>query len=97
MDVEEGSVISMSEITPVFTMKDGVLMFTMAANKNQKGEVWRICLPESMIREVWSLCYQRDLGGHRALEGSLNEFLKEFSLLSARQKICFLNGRCEHV
>ena len=36
----------------VFKMKSGVLMFTKAANKNQIGEVWRICLPESMVTEV---------------------------------------------
>ena len=33
----------------VFKMKDGVLMFTKTANRNRVGEVWRICLPESMI------------------------------------------------
>ena len=36
----------------VFKMKDGVLMFTKAANKNPIGEVWRICLPESMVKDV---------------------------------------------
>ena len=49
----------------VFKMKEGVLMFTKAANRNWIGEVWRICLPESVIREVRSLCHQNDLGGHR--------------------------------
>ena len=49
----------------VFKMKDGVLMFTKAADRNLVVEVWRICLPESMIREVWSLFHQSDLGGHR--------------------------------
>ena len=29
----------------VFKMKDGVLMFTKAANRNPIGEVWWICLP----------------------------------------------------
>ena len=28
----------------VFKMKDGVLMFTKAANRNQMGNVWLICL-----------------------------------------------------
>ena len=65
----------------VFKMKDGVLMFTKAAYKNQIGEVWRICLSESI---VWSLCHQSDLGGHRGLEGTLNKFLKGFFLLSGR-------------
>ena len=51
----------------VFKMKDKVLMFTKAANKNQMGEVWQICLPESMVKEVWSLCHQSDLGGHIGL------------------------------
>ena len=45
----------------VFKMKDGVLMFTKAANRNHVVEVWGICLPESMIKEIWSLCHQRDL------------------------------------
>ena len=45
----------------VFNMKDGVLMFTKAANKNRVEEVWWICIPESMVREVWNLCHQSDL------------------------------------
>ena len=40
----------------IFKMKDGVLMFTKAANKNQIGEVWQIYLPESLETEVLSLC-----------------------------------------
>ena len=48
-----------------------------------------------MVTEVWSLCHQSNLGGHRGLEGTLNKFLKGFFLLSARQKICFLNGGCD--
>ena len=47
----------------VFKMKNGVLMFTKAANKNQIGEVGGICIPVSMVREVWSLCHQSNLGG----------------------------------
>ena len=73
----------------VFKMKDGVLMFAMAANWNLIGEVWRICLLESMVTEVWSLCHQSNRGGHKGLEGTLNKFLKGFFLISARQKICF--------
>ena len=76
----------------VFKIKDKVFMFTKAANRNRIGEVWQICLPESMVTEVWSLCHQSDLGRHRCLEGTLNKFLKGFFLLSARQKIRFLNG-----
>ena len=76
----------------VFKMKDRVLMFTKAANKNQIREVWQIYLLELMVNEVWSLCHQSNLGGHRGLEGTLNQFLKVFFLLSARQKIRFLNG-----
>ena len=49
-------------------------------------------LPESMVKEVWSLCHQSDLIGHRGLEGMLNNFLKGFFLLSARQELQFLNG-----
>ena len=45
-----------------------------------------------MLKEVWSLCPQSDLGGHRGLEGTLNKFHKGFFLLSARQKIHFLTG-----
>ena len=37
----------------VFKMRDWVLMFTKAANRNLKGEVWQICLLESMVLEVW--------------------------------------------
>ena len=44
-------------------------MFAKAANKNRIGEVWRICLPESMVMKVWSLGHQSNLGGHRGLEG----------------------------
>ena len=79
----------------VFKMKDKVLVFIKAANKNRIGEIWWICLLESMVTEVWSLCHQSDLGGHRGLEGTLNKFLKGFFLLSAKQKIRFLNGRCD--
>ena len=41
----------------VFKMKDGVLMFTKVGNKNQVGEVGRICIPAFMVREVLSLCH----------------------------------------
>ena len=70
-------------------------MFTKAANRNRIREVWRMCLPESMVKEVWSLCHQSNLGGHRGLMRTLNKFLKGFFLLSAKQKICFLNGGCD--
>ena len=70
----------------IFKMKGGVLMFTKAANKNQRGKVWRICLPESMIKEVWCLCHQSNLEGHGGLEGLLSKLHKGFFLLSARQK-----------
>ena len=79
----------------VFKMKERVLFFTKAANKNPIGEVWRICLPKFMVTKVWSLCHQSNLGGHRGLEGTLNKVLKGFFLLSARQKIPFLNGGCD--
>ena len=78
----------------VFKMKDGVLMFTKAANRNGIGEVCRLCLPESLVTKVWSLCHQSDLGGHIGLEWTLNKFLKRFFLLSAKQKIGFLKGGC---
>ena len=78
----------------VFKMKDGILMFTKAANRNRIGDVWQICLPESMVTEVWGLYHQSNLEGHRGLEGTLNKFLKGFFLLSARKKIHFLNDEC---
>ena len=56
----------------IFKMKDGVLMFTKAANKN-----WT-CLLESMVTEDWSLCHQSDLGGHRGLEGMLSMLLNGY-------------------
>ena len=67
-------------------------MFTKAADKNQVREVWRICIPASMVSEVWSLCHQSDLGGQRGLEGMLNKFLRGFFMLSTRPKLRFLNG-----
>ena len=79
----------------VFKIKDGVLMFTKAANRNQTEEVGWICLLESMVKEVWSLCHQSDQGGHRGLEGTLNKFLRGFFMLSARPKLRFLNGGCD--
>ena len=33
----------------VFKMRDGVLMFTKAANWNRIREEWQICLPELMV------------------------------------------------
>ena len=66
-----------------------------ASSRNQMGEVWRICILESMVSQVWSLCHQSDVGGHRGLEGTLNKVLKGFFMLSARQKIHFLNGGCD--
>ena len=63
----------------VFKMREGVLMFTKAANENWMGEVWQICLPESMVYKVWSLCHQSAVGEHRGLEVTLNKFLKRFS------------------
>ena len=48
-----------------------------------------------MVKEVWSFCHLRDPGGHRGLEGTLKKILKGFFLLSARQKIHFLNGGCD--
>ena len=48
-----------------------------------------------MVKKVWSLCHECNLGEHRGLEGTLNKFLKGFFLLSARQKIRFLNSGCD--
>ena len=62
-------------------------------NRNRIGEVWRICLRESTVLEVWSLCNQSDVGGHRGIEGKLNKFLEGFFMLSVRQKIHFLKKR----
>ena len=36
----------------MFKMKDGVLRFTKAADKNRIGEVWPICLPYSIVTKV---------------------------------------------
>ena len=41
----------------VFKMKDGMLMFTKAANRNQTGEVRWICIPASMVKD--SSCFQQ--------------------------------------
>ena len=48
----------------VFKIKDGVLMFTKTANRNQTREVGQIYIPASTVRELWSLCHQIDLGVH---------------------------------
>ena len=79
----------------VFKIRDGILMFTKSANRHQSGEVGRICIPKSMIREVWSLCHQSDLGGHRGLDGTLNKFLRGFFMFSPRDKLRYLNDGCD--
>ena len=70
-------------------------MFIKAANRKWMREVWQICLLQSMVKEVWSLCHQSNLGGYRGLEGTLNKILKGFFLLSGRWKIHFLKGGCD--
>ena len=79
----------------MFKIRDGILMFTKSANRHQSGEVGRICIPKSMIREVWSLCHQSDLGGHRGLDGTLNKFLRGFFMFSLRDKLRYLNDGCD--
>ena len=68
-------------------------MFMKAANRNQIGEVWWICLLESMELAL-CLCHKSDTGEHRRLKGVLSKLMKVFFILSARQKIHFLIGRC---
>ena len=63
--------------TALFKMNDGVLMYTKSANGNQLGEVGRICIPESMVKEVWSLCHQSDSGGHRGIEERQTNLTKD--------------------
>ena len=75
-------------------MRHGILMFTKAVNWSKVGDLCGICLPESMVAEVWSLCHQSDSGGHQGIERRFSKFLKGFFVLSARQKISFLNGVC---
>ena len=70
-------------------------MYAKAANPHQDSGVGRICIPASMVKEVWSLCHQSDQGGHRGLDGTLNKFLKGFFMLSARTKLRFLNAGCD--
>ena len=79
----------------VFKMREGILMFTKDTNQSIVWDMWRICLPESMVAEVWSLCQQSKTEAHRGVEGTLNKFLKGFFVLSARPKIRFLNGGCD--
>ena len=71
-------------------------MFTKAANHNNIREVGRICLPELLFKEVWNLCHQSDLGGHRGLKGTLNKFLRGFFMFSARPKLRILNEGCDN-
>ena len=63
--------------------------------ETKTGILVEILLPESVVMEVWSLCHGCNLGGHRGLEGTLSKFLNGFFLLSARQKIRFLNRGCD--
>ena len=58
----------------VFKMWDKVLTFTKVANQKRIGEVWQICLLESIVAEVWILFYQSDFGGHRGLGGTQRIF-----------------------
>ena len=81
--------------TALFKMSDGVLMYTNSANGNQLGEVGRICIPESMVKEVWSLCHQSDSGGHRGIDGTLDKFNRGFFMLSPRPKMRYLNEGCD--
>ena len=63
--------VACSKFSPaLFKIRNGVLMYTKSANGNQLGEVGRICIPESMVKEVWSLCYQSDSGRHRGIDGT---------------------------
>ena len=66
----------------VFKMR--IWIFTKATNQSRVAETWRIHLPESMVREVWSLCHQSNTDGHRGVEGRLNKFLKGCFVLTTR-------------
>ena len=79
----------------MFKIREMVLMFTKANNRNRTGDEWRICLLESLVSEVWSQCPQSDAGGHRGVEVTLSKFLRGFFVLSTHQKIRFLNSRCD--
>ena len=81
----------------VFKMRDGVLMFTKAANRNQMGEVRRICLLESMVLEVWSLCHQSDVGGHRGLEGTLKNVPERILCAINKTEDTFLEQRMQYM
>ena len=75
--------IARSKFSPaLFKMNNGVLMYTKSANGNQLGEVGRICIPESMVKEVWSLCHQSESGGHRGIDGTVYKFTRGFFMLS---------------
>ena len=95
--------VARSQFDPtLFKMRDGVLMYTKSANGNQTGEVGRICIPESMVKEVWtphlslwSLCHQRDSGGHRGIDGMLHKFTRRFFMLSPRPKLRYFNEGCD--
>ena len=81
----------------IFKMKEGVLISPRQLTRPERRGMADMP-PESMITEVWCLCHQSNLGGHRSLEGTLSNLLKlvkGFFLLSARQKIPFLNGGCD--
>ena len=79
----------------MFKMWEGVVMFTKATNRNKTGDVWQVCLPESMVSEVWGSCHQSIAGGHKGVDRTLNTCLKGLYVLSTRQKICVLSGGCD--
>ena len=88
--------VARSKFNPaLFKIRDGVLMYTKSANGNQLGEVGRICIPESMVKEVWSLCHQSEAGGHRGIDGTLYKFTRGFFMLSPRPKLRYLNEGCD--
>ena len=72
--------VARSQFNPtLFKIRDGVLMYTKSENRNQTGEVGRICIPETMVKEVWSLCHQSDSGGYRGIDGTLHSLREDSS------------------
>ena len=72
-------------------MKDGVLMLPKQLKETRSENYGGYD-----SQNLWSgKCGVSDLGGQRGLEGMLNKFHRGFVMLSARQKLRFLNGRCD--
>ena len=76
-------------------MEEGVLYFTRRMNVrgNSKGKR-RICLPDSMKRQVWALCHAHPLSGHRGREATLGKMVRQFFFIGMASFVKGENEKC---